>query len=119
MSAESCLHVSYWNLGIKCGKCSGGRSGGVAMDKYHIGLALLEDITHAIKYANSHICKVLSLLHDVQVNIWLDIEDFQHLVEHFTMLTCYAYDGFKLFCVFLELLHQRAHLDGFWTSAED
>ena len=119
MCAKSCLHVSYWNLCIEGGKGGSGRSCGISVNKYNIRLALFEHITHTVKDADSHIGQVLTLLHDIQVNIWLDIKYLEHLVEHFTMLTCYAHDGFKLFCPLLEFLNQRTHLNSFGTSTED
>src|SRR5574344_1413792 len=89
------------------------------MNKHYIRLALLEHVTHSVEDTYSHICQVLTLLHDVQVNIRLDIEYFEHLIEHFTMLTCYAYDGSKFLVSLLEFLNQRTHLNSFGTSAED
>ena len=119
MCAEPSFYVSYWNLSIECSKGSSGRSCGISVDKYNIRLALFEHITHTVKDADSHIGQILPLFHDIQVNVWLNIEYFQHLIEHFTMPTCYTHDCFKLFCVLLELFYQRAHFDGLWTGYED
>ena len=49
----------------------------------------------------------------------LVLEDLQDLVEHLTMLPGHADDGLEVLGVLLELLDQRAHLDGFWTGSED
>ena len=88
------------------------------MYKYNIGFALFEHITHTVKDANGNIGQVLSLFHDIQVNVWLDIEYFQHLVKHFTMLTRYTYYCFKFIWMFLKLLYQRTHLDSLRSGSE-
>lgn len=88
------------------------------MNEHYIRFALFEHVTHSVKDTYSHIGQILSLLHDIQVNIWLDIKYFEHLVEHFTMLTCYAYDGFELFSTLLKFLYKRAHLNSFGTCAK-
>ena len=119
MCAKSCFHVSYWNLSIECSKGSCCGCGSVAMNKHYIRLALLEYITHTVEDTYCYIGQILALLHDVQVNIWLDIKYLEHLVEHFSMLTCDAHNRFELFCPILEFLHQRTHLNSFGTSTED
>ena len=89
------------------------------MDEHYIGLADLEDVAHAGEDACGYVIEILTLLHDVEVVIGLDIEDAEYLVEHLAMLTGDAYDGFELFWVLLEFLYQWAHLDCLRSGAED
>ena len=119
MCAETCFYMSYRNLSVEGCKSSCSGCGGIAMDEHDIGLTLFENVTHAAQDADCDIGEVLSLLHDIEVDVGLDIEYLEHLVEHFTMLTCDALDGLELICPLLEFLHQRTHLDGLRTGAED
>ena len=89
------------------------------MYKYHIRTALLEHITKSSEDTCSNIGEVLTLLHDVEVVVRLDIEDGEHLVEHFAMLTGDAHDGFELSISLLKFLHKRTHLNGLGTSAKN
>ena len=97
MGAETCLYMGYRYLCIEGGKssCCGGSS--IAMDKDNIRTTLLKDVAKTDENTCSHIGEILSLLHYVEVVVGTDIENLKHLVEHFAMLTCDAYDGFKLF----------------------
>lgn len=119
MRTKSCLYVSNWNLGIKGCKCSRCRSCCVAMDKNNIWATLLKYITKACKNSCCNVSKILSLLHDIQVIVWLNIKDSQYLVKHFTVLTCHTYDSIKFIRTLLELLNQRTHLDSFWTCSKN
>lgn len=57
-------------------------------------------------------------LHYVEIVLWLDAEDLEHLIEHLTVLPGYAYrtlgPGFALEC-----LDYRRQLDGLRASAKD
>ena len=63
------------------------------MNQYNIRLTLLEYISHTRQDTDGHICQILNLLHDIEVNIRFDIKYIKNLVEHFTMLTCNSYYG--------------------------
>ena len=88
------------------------------MDEYDIRTALLEDVTKSGEDTCSYIGEVLTLLHDVEVVVRGDIEDLEYLIEHFAMLAGDAHDGLELIGTLLELLDQRAHLDGLRTGSE-
>jgi len=47
-----------------------------------------------------------------------DPENFQHLIEHFTMLSGHTDLGFDRWPAF-QLLDDRRHFYGLWTGAED
>ncbi|MNI81354.1 hypothetical protein D3C73_1379600 [compost metagenome] len=62
--------------------------------------------------------KILAGFHDVQIEIWLDGEQVEHLVEHFAVLACNA-DLCIEALVRRKCKNQRGHLDSFGPSAED
>ena len=89
------------------------------MHQYHIWLYLLQHITHTDEHTCCYIIKVLSLLHDIQIIIRLDVEYLQYLVKHFTVLTGHTNNSLKFTGFFLKRLHQRSHFYSFGTSTED
>ena len=119
VSPEAGLDMTHRNLLIESGEGGSGACGRVSMDQDHIRLALLEHIAHAGKHTGSHIVKILSLLHDIQIIIRLHLEDAQYLIQHLPMLPSHTHNRLKLLRILLELLHQRAHLDGLGAGSED
>ena len=116
---ETCLNMAHRDLLVESGEGGGGAGGRVAMDQDHIGLALLKHVAHTGKHAGSHVVQVLPLLHDIQVIVRLYIEDAKYLIQHLPVLTGHAHDRLKLLRILLELLHQRAHLDGLRAGSEN
>lgn len=82
-------------------------------------MTFLENITKPSENTCGHIGQILTLPHDVEVEVWNDFKDFEYLIKHFTMLTSYTHYGLENFWMFLEFLNQWTHLDGFGTSTED
>ena len=119
VGAEAGLDMAYGDLLVKGRERRGGAGGRVAMDQDDIGLDLLQDVAHAGEHAGRDVVQVLPLLHDVQVEVRLDLEDPEHLVQHLPMLPGDAHNRLKLFRTLLELLHQRAHLDGLGAGSEN
>ena len=119
VSPETGLDMANRDLLVEGGEGGGGAGGCVTMDQNHIRLALFEHIAHASKHAGGDIVEILPLLHDVQVVIRLHIEDPEHLVQHLTVLSRYSHDCLEILRILLELLHQRAHLDGLRASPEN
>ena len=68
---EPGLDMAHGNLLVEGGEGGGGRCRRVAMDQDHIRPALLEHVAHAGKHAGGDVVQVLSLLHDIQVEIRL------------------------------------------------
>ena len=117
--AQARLHMADGNLLIESCDSGGGRCCRVAMDQNHIRLDFLQDIAHAGKHPCGHVVEILALLHDVQVVIRHDLEDAQHLVQHLAVLARHAHNRLELSRILLELLYQRAHLDGLRPRAEN
>ena len=118
VGAQTSLNMTYRNLLIESSKCGCSTGGGIAVYQHHIGLALLEHIAHTSKNTGRDIVEVLPLLHDVQVVIGLHIKDSEHLVQHLTVLAGNTNDSLEIFRIFLELLHQWAHLNGLRTGSK-
>ena len=116
MCAQTCFNMTDRYLLVECGEGGSGGGGGVTMYQHHIGLAFLEDITHAREHSSRDIIQVLTLLHDVEVIVGGYVEDAKHLIQHLAMLTGDAHDRLEILCIFLELLHQRSHLNGLWAG---
>ena len=89
------------------------------MHQYGVGTGLTQHIAHAQQHTGGHVIQVLPLLHDVQVIIRLDVENLEHLIEHFAVLSGNAHKGTEVFRVCLECLDQRGHFDGFRTCPEN
>ena len=53
--------VDHGDLLVERSESSGGGGGGVAVDQHHIGLALLENVTHTCEHTGSDVIEVLSL----------------------------------------------------------
>ena len=116
---ETGLDMAHGNLLVEGGEGGGGASCRVTMDQDDIRLAFLEHVAHAGEHAGSYVVQVLPVLHDIQVKIRLHIEDAQHLVQHLPMLPSHAHNRLELLRILLELLHQRAHLDGLRAGSEN
>ena len=118
VGAEAGLHVAHGNLLVERSEGSGGGGGGVAVDQHHIGLARLEHVAHTGEHAGSDIVQVLSLLHNIEVEVGLHLEDAQHLVQHLAVLSRHAHNRLKLLRILLELLDQRTHLNRLWSRSK-
>ena len=119
VGAEARFDMAHGDLLVERGERSRRAGGRVAMDQDHIWLHLRKHIAHPREHPRRHIIQVLPLLHDIQVEVRLHLEDPQHLVQHLPMLPRHAHDRLKLLRILLELLHQRAHLDGLRPGPEN
>ena len=62
--------------------------------------------------------KSLTLFHDIQVVITLEIKDLHDRIQHFTVLTGQTADAFQI-GMLGQLLDKRRHFDGFRSGAEN
>ena len=116
--AKSSFHVSYWYLLVKSRQSGSGRCRCVAMNEHNVGLYLLQHIAHSCQHACCYIVQILPLAHDIQVIVWLDVEDAKHLVKHLTVLPCHTNHSLETIGTRLQSFHQRCHLYCFRPSAE-
>ena len=93
--------------------------GGVAVDEHAVGPLGLEHGLDPEQHVAGDVVKRLPRLHDRQVVVRSHVEGAQHLVEHLAVLAGDAHDRLELVRTGLELVHERAHLDGLRPRAED
>ena len=89
------------------------------MNEDDIGLHRVEYVAHTRQHAGGNVVEVLPLLHDVEVVVGRDVEDAQHLVEHFAVLSRNAHDGFEFRRVSPEFLDHRRHFYRLRSRAEN
>ncbi len=115
--AQARLHMPHGDLLIVGGQGGGDRGRGIAVDQHDVRLLLGQHLFHALQDRGSHIGEVLAGLHDAQVMVGNQLEQFQHLVEHLAVLAGHAHLGVEPL-VGGEGEGQWRHLDGFGTRAE-
>ena len=117
--AQARLDVAHGDRQVEARECRGKTGRGVAVDQNHVGPLVLEDRLELEQDIARHVEQRLARLHDGQVVVGSHIEDAQHLVEHLAMLASHGHDGLELIRTRLELVDERAHLDGLRAGAED
>ena len=90
-----------------------------AVNEHHVWFFLFEDDLELQQHVARHVEERLPGLHDCQIMVGHNIKDAKHLVEHLAMLPRYGHDSLKLSGPRLQLVHERAHLDGLRASPED
>lgn len=117
--AQARLDVADRDLQVEARQRRREARGGVAVDEDHVGALILEDRPQLEQHVAGHVEQGLARLHDRQVVVGLDVEHPQHLLEHLAVLARHADDGLELSRPGLELVDERAHLDGLRARAED
>lgn len=117
--AQARLDVADRDLQVEARQRGGEARGGVAVDEDNVGALILEDRLQLEQHVAGHVEQGLARLHDRQVVVGLDVEHPQHLLEHLAVLARHADDGLELSRPGLELVDERAHLDGLRTRTED
>ena len=111
--------MTYGYLLIKSSQCGCHARSRIAVNQHEVRLRLLQDRTHSGQHTGGYVIEVLSLFHDIQIVIRMNIENMQHLIQHLPMLPGNTYDRIENVGILLELLDKRSHFDGLWTSAEN
>ena len=117
--AQAGLDMPHGDLQVEAGERRGEAGRGVAVDQDDVGLLVLEDGLELDKYVARHVEQRLARLHDRQIVVGSHVEDAQHLVEHLAVLARHGHDGLELILLRLQLIDERAHLDGLRAGAED
>lgn len=117
--AQAGLDMPHGDLQVEAGERCREAGRGVTVDQDHVGPLVLEDGLELDQHVARHVEQGLARPHNRQVVVGRHIENAQHLVEHLAMLARHGHDGLELFCVRLQLVDERAHLDCFRTGAED
>ncbi len=84
-------------------RCDDGR--GIAYHEHPVWLKVCQNGIKMGKDGRADLCQGLVITHQVQVIVWLDLEEFQHLIEHLPVLCCDADTRFH-FRRFLQQLAQ-------------
>ena len=66
----------------KGGERGGERRGRVALDQDHVGTHAAQERREAVENAGGDARRRLPGHHEIEVDVGLEIEDFEHLVEH-------------------------------------
>ena len=117
-AAQARFYVADGDMVIKsCQSCSKG-GGSVTMDQNNVRLHLAEHLFQSQHGLAGDGRQRLLFFHDIQIKLRVNIKNRQHLVQHLPVLGGNAHQSFDLFSAF-QLFHQRAHLVGLRTGAED
>jgi hypothetical protein len=87
------------------------------MHKHEVRPAIVQYVAHAEHDRGRYVVQILTLLHDIQVEMRPYLKQRQYLIKHLPMLARHAdetVDSVRLF----ELRNERRHLDSFWTGPE-
>ena len=117
--AQAGLDVAHRDLQVEARERSSEAGRGVAMDQDDVGPLVLEDRLELEQHVARHVEQRLARLHNGQVVVGSHVEDAQHLVEHLAVLARRGHDGLELILSRLQLVGERAHLDGLRAGAED
>ena len=117
--AQAGLDVAHGNLKVKARERRGEAGRGVSVDQDDIGPLVLEDGPELEQHVARHVEQRLARLHDCKVVVGSHTEDAQHLVEHLSVLAGHGHDGLELILARLQLVDERAHLDGLRAGTED
>ena len=115
--AQARLDMGDLGFRVKRGQAGGQGGGGVAVDEHPVVAAPFKDFPQAGQNVGGDVGQVLARLHDVEVEIRMDVEQLQHLVEHLPVLGGHAnmgFDGLGL----AQRGHHRGHFDGLGAGAE-
>lgn len=113
------LDMPHGDLQVEARERRGKAGRGVAVDQDDVGPLVLEDGLELDQHVARHVEQRLARLHDRQVVVGSHVEDAQHLVEHLAVLARHGNDGLELIRMRLQLVDERAHLDGLRAGAED
>ena len=117
--AQARLDVAHGDLQVEARERRGEAGRGVPVDQDDVGPLVLEDGLKFDQHVARHVEQRLAGLHNRQVVVGSHVEDAQHLVEHLAMLARHGNDGLELIRMRLQLVDERAHLDGLRAGAED
>ncbi len=117
--AQARLDMAHGDLQVEARERRGETGRGVAVDQDDVGPLVLEDGLELDQHVARHVEQRLARLHDRKVVVGRHVEDAQHLVEHLAVLARHGHDSLELIRARLELIDERAHLDGLRAGTED
>ena len=115
---QSRLDVTDRNLEIEARERGYECCRGVAVNENDVRSDFFKNWLDAIQDVRRDVEQRLLVFHNRQVEVWHDAERFKYLIEHLTVLTGHADNGFY-FTVSLQFVDERTHLYRFGACAED
>jgi hypothetical protein len=111
--------MSCGNLAVVGGESRAESSSRIALDQDDVGVELIARVFHRIDDATGEHAQRLVRTHNVQGEVWLDLEVFERLIEHRTMLTGRHHGGFEFSRPAAQILDHQGELDGVGPRAQD
>ena len=100
VGTQTRFHMAYLYLIIICRQCAGESGGCIPVYQNDVGFFLAHHFFQTSQGSCSDTCQCLSGLHDIQVILGVQVEDFQNLIQHFSVLRGNADDAFDFGCFF-------------------
>ena len=97
MTTQASLYVTDGNLAVVSRQRRSKRGSSIPLHQHHIGLEAMTRIFDCVQYARGKRVQCLIGTHYVQIKVRLDLEKFQGMVEHASMLTGVNDRSLKLF----------------------
>jgi len=110
--------MSHRDLLIESGERRSHRRRGIAVHQHAVGLVVCDHVVHAAQHARRQGAEALIVLHDIEAEVRLEIEQIEHLRDHLLVLAGRA-DGHGESRRCLQATDERRHLDGLGPRADD
>src|SRR5882672_4698205 len=105
------------NAPVECGnaRCEGRRR--VAVHQDYVGSERIEDSVKPLKRAAGYAAGALRGAHEIEIEIWNDVEEREYLIEHLSVLCGHTHAWIKT-GVYPQRVHEWRHLDRRWPRAK-
>src|SRR5215472_16456 len=118
-AAQASFYMGHRDFLIESRECSCKCGGGVALHQQGVERVLLEQPVQGRQDSAGQVTERLVVLHQIQFEVRVHIEDAEHLIEHLSMLTGGDRNGLKIIRVFSESENDGSHLDRVRTRPEN
>jgi hypothetical protein len=116
--AQPGFDVPNGNVMVKGSQRRAKNSGSVTLYEHQVWFLDRKILIHRLNGAGRQICQRLIGAHQIEVCVWFDLKNLQHLIKHLPVLTGYAdVADDPLFA--LQCDNHRSQLDGLGASAEN
>ena len=117
--SQACLYVPHMDLPVLGGNCRCGDCGSVTLNQDPVHLCVSQHRIEFSQNTGGQGGESLLRSHQVEIDVRLNIEDLQHLIQHFTMLRRDTHTNVELVWTPLQSLDHRRHLDRLGSSSHD
>src|SRR5262245_56230992 len=109
--------MSYRQFAIECSQRTRKGSRRVTVDQDKIWLLLVENLPDSGQQSGGEVVQRLIGQHEIQIVVWRNVKQGQHLVQHAAVLSCDTYAQIQSRTP-SQFRHNGCHLDGLGTCAE-